>query len=244
MRCSSSSRPSRDDTPAHQASIRADENGASSVLSVLDGSFDPGTATYENRARLFYLRLLDSTRVAIEVGRERMGTDKRPGTIDLTHAGRQIGFRVRDGAGRGVASINVELTDDPAAYRPANRQGRRDRRDPACRASSRDRIRLPQRGAHRHGADCELGVANRPPTSTPAGHPEHGRLRPELGGRRDHDQLGIPAEGPRLPCPMSVEWSPVCRRPRRLEISKCGPSLTRHAFNRSRAGCTCGSVVV
>lgn len=108
----------RDDAPAAQASLEADANGASSVLSVVDGSFDPTRALYENRARLFYLRLLDSTRVAIEVGRERMGTDKRPGTIDLTHAGKNLAFSIRDGAGRGVATINVVLADDGMAYRP------------------------------------------------------------------------------------------------------------------------------
>ena len=107
----------RDDTPASQASLEADANGASSVLSVVDGSFDPARGVYENRARLFYLRLLDSTRVAIEVGRERMGTDKRPGTIDLMHIGKNLAFSVRDGAGRGVAKINVVLADDVMAYR-------------------------------------------------------------------------------------------------------------------------------
>jgi hypothetical protein len=100
-----------------RSSIEADENGASSVLSVLDGSFDAATKTYENRARLFYLRLLDSTRVAIEVGRERMGTDKRPGTIDLAHLGKQISFLTRDGAGNVVARVTATPTDDPASYR-------------------------------------------------------------------------------------------------------------------------------
>jgi hypothetical protein len=33
---------------------------------------------YENKAQLYFARLLDSTRVAIEVGRERMGTDNAP----------------------------------------------------------------------------------------------------------------------------------------------------------------------
>ena len=107
----------RDDTPASQASLKADDNGASSVLSVVDGTFDSTTGVYQNRSRFYYLRLLDSTRVAIEVGRERMGTDKRPGTIDLTHAGRNLGFSIRDGAGHGVAKINVVLADDSLAFR-------------------------------------------------------------------------------------------------------------------------------
>jgi hypothetical protein len=106
----------REDAPDRESFIKADENGASSVLSALRGSFNPATTVYENDARLFFVRLLDSTRVAIEVGRERMGTDKRPGTVDLTHTGRQIAFSVKDGAGHTVANINVALAEDPTAY--------------------------------------------------------------------------------------------------------------------------------
>jgi hypothetical protein len=106
----------REAAPDCEAFIKADENGASSVLSALRGSFNAATTVYENDARLFFVRLLDSTRVAIEVGRERMGTDKRPGTVDLTHTGRQIAFSVKDGAGHKVANINVALAEDPTAY--------------------------------------------------------------------------------------------------------------------------------
>ena len=102
----------REGAPLSQASIAAHDNGASSILSVLYGAFNSATGIYENSARLYFVRLLDSTRVAIDVGRERMGTDKRPGTIDLTHHGRQIGFSVRDGAGRGVARVTVAPDDD------------------------------------------------------------------------------------------------------------------------------------
>ena len=102
----------RDDAPLSQTSIPAHDNGTSSILSILYGSFNPTTGVYENCARLYFVRLLDSTRVAIEVGRERMGTDKRPGTIDLTHNGRQIGFSVKDGAGRGVGRVTVAADDD------------------------------------------------------------------------------------------------------------------------------------
>ncbi len=102
---------------AGEACLTGDQNGASSVMSVVDGSFDRATSVYENRARFYYYRLLDSTRVAIEVGRERMGTDKRPGTIQLSHTGRQLAFSVRDGVGHGVADINVSLTDDRTACR-------------------------------------------------------------------------------------------------------------------------------
>jgi hypothetical protein len=108
----------RDDAPAHQACINADENGASSVLSMLDGCFDPARAVYENRARLFYVRLLDSTPIAIEVGRERMGTDKRPGTIELTHQGKQLAFSIKDNDRHAVARINFVPADDPMAYLP------------------------------------------------------------------------------------------------------------------------------
>ena len=107
-----------DDAPQGQASIKADPNGASSVLVMFDGSFDPATAVYENKARLFLVRLLDTTQVAIDVGRERMGTDKRPGTIDMTRNGRRLRLSIKDGAGRGVVRGEVELTDDPAAYMP------------------------------------------------------------------------------------------------------------------------------
>ena len=48
---------------------------------MFDGAFDPTERYARTERALFYARLLDSTRVAIEVGRERMGTDKRPGTI-------------------------------------------------------------------------------------------------------------------------------------------------------------------
>lgn len=104
--------------PAHQSCLDGDTNGTSSVLSVLDGTYDQARGVYQNRPRLFYLRLLDSTRVAIEVGRERMGTDKRPGSIDLRVAGNQLALAVRDGAGRGVATINARLADSQAACRP------------------------------------------------------------------------------------------------------------------------------
>ena len=108
----------RDDTPASEACIQADENGASSVLSMFDGYFDGTRRAYENKAELYFLRLLDSTRVAIDVGRERMGTDKRPGTIELRHEGQQRTFSIEDGAGRAVARIKFVPAEDPSAYFP------------------------------------------------------------------------------------------------------------------------------
>lgn len=107
----------RYDAPPERASIRADPNGASSVLPMLDGSFNPATSVYENRARLFLVRLLDSTQVAIDVGRERMGTDKRPGTIDMTHSGRRLRVSIKDQHGRGMVKAELEL-DDSDAYLP------------------------------------------------------------------------------------------------------------------------------
>jgi hypothetical protein len=102
--------------PTDEACIRADENGASSVLQVLDGSYDAAKGRYENKAQPVYVGLLDSTQVAIEFGRERMGTDKRFGTIRMTHHGQQLGFLITDVIGKVVARINVVLTDDPTAY--------------------------------------------------------------------------------------------------------------------------------
>jgi hypothetical protein len=107
-----------DDAPESQASIRADSNGASSALVMLDGSFDPATVVYENRARMFMVRLLDTTQVAIDVGRERMGTDKRPGTIDLVRGGRRLRVSIKDKAGRGAVQADLELSSDPAVYGP------------------------------------------------------------------------------------------------------------------------------
>jgi truncated hemoglobin YjbI len=108
----------RNDTPAGQASIRADPNDASSALVMLDGSLDRATAVYENKARLFMVRLLDTTQIAIEVGRERMGTDKRPGIVEMTRDGRHLRLSIKDQNGRGVVSGNLELADDPTAYLP------------------------------------------------------------------------------------------------------------------------------
>jgi truncated hemoglobin YjbI len=108
----------RDDAPQAQTSIRADPNGASSALVMFDGSFDPATAVYENKARLFLVRLLDTTQVAIDVGRERMGTDKRPGTIEMAHNGRRLRLSIKDGGERGVVRGDLELADDPAAFMP------------------------------------------------------------------------------------------------------------------------------
>jgi len=107
-----------DDAPAGRSFIRADSNGASSVLVMLDGSFDPDTKVYENTARMFQVRLLDTTQIAIDVGRERMGTDKRPGTLDMTRSGRRLRVCIKDQAGRGVVRADVELADDPNAYTP------------------------------------------------------------------------------------------------------------------------------
>ncbi len=106
----------REDAPATEGCIKADANGTASVLSMLDGYFEPSTTGYENKARLYFVRLLDSSRVAIEVGRERMGTDKRPGTIDLTHTGRRLEFSIKDDSRRVVAKINFVPADDRAAY--------------------------------------------------------------------------------------------------------------------------------
>lgn len=120
-------------TPESQACIRADDSGASAALSMFDGSFDPSRRCYENRARLYFARLLDSTQVAIDVGRERMGTDKRPGTIELRHEGPQCTFSVSDGGGHAVARIRFVPTEDASAYVPQ-----------LARAAATARIPLPE----------------------------------------------------------------------------------------------------
>jgi hypothetical protein len=108
-----------ENAPEAEASIRADSNGASSVVVMLDGSFDPATPVYENKARMYMFRLLDTTQVAIDVGRERMGTDKRPGSVDMAYNGLRLRVSIKDQGGRGVVRADLELTKDPAAYSSA-----------------------------------------------------------------------------------------------------------------------------
>jgi truncated hemoglobin YjbI len=107
------------DAAQNRTAIAADANGASSALPMFDGSFDAAANVYENRARLFLVRLLDTTRVAIDVGRERMGTDKRPGSIDVALTGRRLRVSVRDQFERPVMRGEVDVTSDPAGYLPA-----------------------------------------------------------------------------------------------------------------------------
>jgi hypothetical protein len=104
-------------TASGDAFIVDDESGVSAVLSMLDGRFDPARRIYENKARLYFARLLDSTRIAIDVGRERMGTDKRPGTIDLTSTGKRLTFSVKNGARHAVGRVHFTPTEDPMALR-------------------------------------------------------------------------------------------------------------------------------
>ena len=117
----------------------------------------PAKAVYENKARLYFARLLDSTRVAIEVGRERMGTDKRPGTIELTRAGKQLAFSIKDNDRHAVAKITLVPADDPAAYLPEVAKAAATAGIPFSRASARDRICLPWRRSPRQGAGSGAG---------------------------------------------------------------------------------------
>lgn len=103
--------------PAEQACLRADDNGFASVLSVLDGHLDPHTGVYTNRASFYYVRLLDSTQVAIDVGRERMGLDKRFGTIDVACGDGNLTAVVRDAEGALVARASITAGNDTAAVR-------------------------------------------------------------------------------------------------------------------------------
>lgn len=83
----------------------ADPSGAFSVLPMVDGRFDATSGTYRNRARIFLVRLLDTTDAAIDVGRERMGTDKRPASIDFSRDDQQLRIAVADEDERRVVDI-------------------------------------------------------------------------------------------------------------------------------------------
>lgn len=107
------------DTPDRLATLCADGNGASSVLSMLHGSYDAGTGVYENTARLYFVRLFDSTQIAIDVGRERMGTDKRAGNTEIRWEGSLIDLSITDGFGRVFMQGRVTLAEDSRAYLPA-----------------------------------------------------------------------------------------------------------------------------
>lgn len=108
----------RDDGQDGSGSIAADANGASSALAMFDGSFDAARGAYENRAQLFLVRLLDTTQVAIDVGRERMGTDKRPGYVDMMRRDGRLNLLITDEHRRGVVTGDLQLADDPAGYLP------------------------------------------------------------------------------------------------------------------------------
>ena len=107
------------DTPDHLAALSADRNGASSVLAMLHGRYDAIKGVYENTARLYFVRLFDSTQIAIDVGRERMGTDKRAGNTELRREGRLIDLSITDKYGRLMAQGRLILSEDPGAYLPA-----------------------------------------------------------------------------------------------------------------------------
>jgi truncated hemoglobin YjbI len=65
---------------------------------------------------LFLFRLLDSTQVAIDVGRERMGTDKRPGAIDVRTEGNRVRVSIADQWNHGVLRGEVPIEEDPVRY--------------------------------------------------------------------------------------------------------------------------------
>jgi hypothetical protein len=104
-----------EDAPETDASLSGDPSGVSSALVMLDGTYDPARAVYENRRRLFLVRLLDTTQVAIDVGRERMGTDKRRGIIELSREGRRLRLLVADRHHHAVARADIELDEDAPA---------------------------------------------------------------------------------------------------------------------------------
>ena len=108
-----------EDTPTNLAEMPADDNGFSSVLSMLRGSYDASKGIYVNTARLYLARLYDSTKIAIDVGRERMGTDKRPGKTDLKRIGNALDLSITDGFGRVLTQGRLIPTENPQAYLPA-----------------------------------------------------------------------------------------------------------------------------
>ena len=107
-----------EETPAQMAAFPADGNGASSVLSMLRGSYDAIKGVYENTARLYLVRLFDSTQIAIDVGRERMGTDKRAGNTELKREGRLLDLSITDRYGRLMMQGRLILAEDPRTYLP------------------------------------------------------------------------------------------------------------------------------
>jgi len=96
--------------------IEAHESGTASLLSMFDGTYDPDTTRFVSRTKLYYVRLLDSTQAAIDVGRERMGTDKRPGSVELRQAGAEIDYVVRDGQRRRVATVTFTPSASAHSY--------------------------------------------------------------------------------------------------------------------------------
>lgn len=119
---------------ASTASLRAGGD-ATAALPMMDGAFDESNRRYENRGRLFLYRLLDTTQVAIDVGRERMGTDKRPGDVQVLVEEQEVRLSVSDNVGRGVASARVVRTDTasflPDLQRAAASAGKTLRQYPA-----------------------------------------------------------------------------------------------------------------
>ena len=145
--------------PAQRTCLAAHPNGASSALVMFDGAFDEARALYENRARLFLVRLLDSTQVAIDVGRERMGTDKRPGTIDMTRDGSRLRLAIADQWNRGVLRANLTLARDPAALHVRHCGSGGDGRHPDANRARRDRALVSRGGADRPRTGGRLAVA-------------------------------------------------------------------------------------
>ena len=109
----------RDDAPESVTALPADSGGASSVIAMLDGEYDAAAGVYENRRRLFLVRLLDSTPVAIDVGRERMGTDKRPATFAIRRESGCLSFSIADQRGAPVVRGRFDVPHDSTSFMPA-----------------------------------------------------------------------------------------------------------------------------
>jgi hypothetical protein len=85
---------------------------------MFDGAFDEARALYENRLDVSWCGSSTPRRWPIDVGRERMGTDKRPGTIDMTRDGSRLRSRLPISGTVEVLRADLTLAANPAALMP------------------------------------------------------------------------------------------------------------------------------
>ena len=150
-----------EDMPANVAALAADENGFSSVFSMLRGSYDSMQRRLRKYCATLPLRLYDSTKIAIDVGRERMGTDKRPGNTALKREGSSLDLSITDGFRTRLNPRPLESDRGTTSIHARDCKGRlycRNRFQPDARWH---RVCFPCRRSHRAPAVYELAVAHR-----------------------------------------------------------------------------------